>query len=230
MYRFRGGHRLWAAPEIPEITYAPDDEPCSVTTRTDRVAVVGRADRTGLVKGIDVSFAEGSLLVDHILANSGSEPMEVAPWAITQLRLGGTAIIPIHGKADPNLLQANRSLVLWPYSDLADSRVTFHHGALTVNATEGPAFKIGTGPDPGRLGYLLGGHLFTKTVEPADSQPHPDWGAVGQFYLSDAFCELETLGPLVHLGPGGQASHREVWDIQECDSIDSAVTTLTGEI
>jgi hypothetical protein len=229
VYRFRGGHRLWAAPEIPEVTYAPDDEPCSVTTSTDRVAVVGRADRAGLVKGIDVSLAEGSLLVDHILANSGSEPMEVAPWAITQLRLGGTAIIPIDGKADPNLLQANRSLVLWPYSDLADSRVTFHHGALTVNATEGPAFKIGTGPDPGRLGYLLGGHLFTKTVEPAGSQPHPDRGAVGQFYLSDAFCELETLGPLVDLEPGGQASHREVWDIEECDSIESAVTRLLGE-
>ena len=93
--------------------------------------------------------------------------------------------------------------MLWPYSD---GRFPGHVSprALTVNATEGPAFKIGTGPDPGRLGYLLGGHLFTKTVEPADSQPHPDWGAVGQFYLSDAFCELETLGPLVHLGPGGK--------------------------
>ncbi|HKY47390.1 MAG TPA: hypothetical protein VJQ79_05325, partial [Acidimicrobiia bacterium] len=31
-YRFRGGHRLWAAPEVPAITYASDDHPCVVTT------------------------------------------------------------------------------------------------------------------------------------------------------------------------------------------------------
>ena len=29
--RFLGDHRLWAAPEIPEITYQPDDRRCSVT-------------------------------------------------------------------------------------------------------------------------------------------------------------------------------------------------------
>ena len=226
VYRFRGGHRLWAAPELPPVTYAPDDEPCSVTTSTDRVAVVGKADQAGLVKGIDVSLADGSLLVDHVLTNSGSEPMEVAPWAITQVRLGGMAIIPIDGKADPNLLQANRSLVLWPYTDLADPRVTFHQGSLTVNATEGPAFKVGTGPDPGRLGYLIDGHLFTKTVEPAGSRPHPDRGAVGQFYLGDAFCELETLGPLVDLEPGEWASHREVWNVEECQGLDQALIRL----
>ena len=143
IYRFRGGHRLWAAPEVPSITYAPDDEACAVTEMTGDVTGVntlGRPDRAGLAKGIDVIADDGSLLVDHVLTNAGSEPIQVAPWAITQLRLGGTAIIPIDGKTDPDRLQANASLVLWPYTDLGDPRVTWRQGGLMVRAEAGPAY------------------------------------------------------------------------------------------
>jgi hypothetical protein len=50
---------------------------------------------------------------------------------------------------------------------------------------------------------------------------------VGQFYLGDAFCELETLGPLDTLQPGELATHREVWQIEGCDDSDAAVARLT---
>ena len=226
VYRFRGGHRLWASPEIPEITYAPDDEPCSVATSPDRVGVVGKADRSGLVKGIDVSLAEGSLLVDHVLTNSGPGPMEVAPWAITQLRLGGVAIVPVSGEHDEYRLSAGSSLVLWPYTDLTDPRLTWDRGGLLVRAEAGPPFKVGTGPSPGRLGYLIDGHLFTKGVTSAGPGRYADRGAVGQFYLGDAFCELESVGPLVTLDQGEKVTHREIWEIEECDSVARAVTRL----
>ena len=39
VYRFRGGHRLWASPELPPITYAPDDEPCSVTREDESISI-----------------------------------------------------------------------------------------------------------------------------------------------------------------------------------------------
>jgi hypothetical protein len=98
---------------------------------------------------------------------------------------------------------------------------------MTVDAEAGPPFKIGTGPDPGRLGYLLEGQLFTKGVIPAGAGSYPDRGAVGQFYLGDVFCELETVGPLVTLQPGELATHREVWQIEGCDDSDAAVARLT---
>jgi hypothetical protein len=229
VYRFRGGHRLWASPEIPEITYAPDDGSCSVATGTDSVAVVGGVDRSGLVKGIDVSLADGSLVVDHVLTNSGSEPIEVAPWAITQLRLGGVAIVPVSGEPDEDRLSASSSLVLWPYTDLTDPRVTWDRGGVLIRAEAGPPFKVGTGPSPGRLGYLIEGHLFTKTVTPAGPEPYPDRGAVGQFYLGDAFCELESVGPLATLKQDEKVTHREVWEIEECDSVAVAVSRLIGD-
>jgi hypothetical protein len=229
LYRFRGGHRLWASPEIPAITYAPDDQPCEVTEQGDTLIVVGPPDRAGLKKRLSITSRGEEALVEHVLTNAGLEPIEIAPWAITQLRLDGTAIVPIDGSADPNRLQANASLVLWPYTDLTDPRVTIHPGALTVRAEAGAAFKIGTGPDPGRLGYLLAGHLFTKTVTPADDGRYADRGAVGQFYLGDSFCELETVGPLVTLVSEEETAHREIWSIEECADLGEALAVMTED-
>jgi hypothetical protein len=227
LYRFRGGHRLWASPEIPAITYAPDDQPCQVTEQGDTLTVVGPPDRAGLKKRLSITARGDEALVEHVLTNAGLEPIEIAPWAITQLRLDGTAIVPIDGSADPNRLQANASLVLWPYTDLTDTRVTFHPGALSVRSEAGSALKVGTGPDPGRLGYLLDGHLFTKTVPSAEDAAYADRGAVGQFYLGDTFCELETVGPLVTLAPEAKTEHREVWEIEECGGLDEALALVT---
>jgi hypothetical protein len=227
VYRFRGGHRLWAAPEVPAITYAPDDDPCQVVEDEDTVTVVGPPDRAGLTKRLSIMAQGNEVIVDHLLTNDGAEPVEIAPWAITQLRLGGTAIVPIEGGSDPNRLQANASLVLWPYTDLTDPRVTLHQRALTVRAEAGAAFKIGTGPAPGRLGYLLDGHLFTKTVTSAEDRRYADRGAVGQFYLGDSFCELETIGALVTLAPEEETAHREVWAIEECADLDEALAAMT---
>jgi hypothetical protein len=226
VYRFRGGHRLWASPEIPAITYAPDDEPCKVTEHGGTLTVEGPVDRAGLTKRIEVREAQAGVVLDHELGNRGDAPVEVAPWALSQLALGGTAIIPVWGPPDEHRLSASGSLITWPYTDLADPRVDWHPGALTVHADAGPAFKVGTGPDPGRLGYLLDGHLFSKTVEPAQAGSYPDRGAVGQFYLGDAFCELETLGTLVTLQPGESVAHREVWEIETCENVEAALARL----
>jgi hypothetical protein len=228
VYRFWGGHRLWASPEIPAITYAPDDEPCSVTAAAESVSIEGPVDRAGLVKRMTLSDGPDGVVVEHELMNAGAAIIELAPWALSQIRLGGVAIVPVSGEADEYRLSASSSLVMWPYTDLADPRVTWDHAGLLVQAEPGPPFKVGTGPSPGRLGYLIDGHLFTKEVTPAGPGRYPDRGAVGQFYLGDAFGELETVGPLSSIEPGASASHREVWEIQECDTVASAVTRVMG--
>ena len=53
-YRFHGGHRLWAAPEVPAITYAPDDHPCAVTTGDDGLTIRAPVDAAGLIKDVSV--------------------------------------------------------------------------------------------------------------------------------------------------------------------------------
>ncbi len=47
IYRFHGGHRLWAAPEIPAITYAPDDHGARCAATARRLAIRRRLTRPG---------------------------------------------------------------------------------------------------------------------------------------------------------------------------------------
>lgn len=221
IYTFRGGHRLWASPEVPGVTYAPDDEPCRVVSEEDRVEISGPIDRAGLTKSIAVHLAGDRLVVDHTLGNAGSARREVAPWAITQLRLGGLALVPT-GSPVPDGPQASHSLVLWPYTDLSDPRLSWRQEALLVEAKAGPALKVGVGPAPSRLGYLIDGHVFIKELPPAGPGVYPDRGAAAQIYLNEAFCELESVGPISTLEPGSSISHREVWVVKTCDDVDAA--------
>lgn len=223
VYRPRGGHRLWAAPENPPVTYAADDTPCEVSIDEDRVTITAPVDGAGIGKQILVEWDGANVEVGHTLTNAGAEVVDVAPWAITQVALGGKAIIPIGGDDSGNGLTANRSLVLWPYTDLTDPRVAWRHDAVVIDAGTGPALKIGSGPRPGRLGYLSNGLLFTKTVAAAGAGVYSDREAVGQVYVEEMFCELESLGPIVHLLPGEAVVHHEIWAIDPCPDLDTAV-------
>lgn len=125
------------------------------------------------------------------------------------------------GRAGGNL-QGDRSLTVWPYTDLTDPRFLLDQSSLTLAAEPGPRFKIGVGPNPGRIGYLLEGWLFLKEVALAVDRPYADRGAVGQIFVEREFCELESLGALIDLGPAESVSHREVWSLAECDGIEAA--------
>ena len=221
-YRFRGGHRLWAAPEIPAITYASDDHACVVTTDNDLIAISAPVDPAGLIKRVSVGLEGRRLVVDHFLTNAGLRPLTIAPWGITQFRLGGFALIPIGTGVDHDPFQADSSLVIWPYTDLTDQRLSWRPQTAILEATPGPAFKIGSGPDPGRIGYLFDHYLFIKEVSPAGHGQFVDRGAVAQVYVENSFCELESLGPAASLDPGSSVSHRESWEVTECGDLETA--------
>lgn len=227
-YTFHGGHRLWAAPEIPAITYAPDDHPCAVTTGDQGVAIRAPVDHAGLGKDVTIGLEGDRLLVDHRLENGGFRPIPVAAWGITQFPLSGVAIIPTGTGAIDDPFQAGSSLVLWSYTNLADPRLSWRERAAVVEARPGPRFKIGSGPDPGRIGYWIDNQLFTKEIEPAGAGTYADRGAVGQVFVDDSFCELESLGPVVSLEPGSSLSHREVWEVTECPDLATAYDRVTG--
>lgn len=225
-YAFRGGHRLWAAPEIPVITYADDDHRCEVLEIDGVVKVTAPTDDAGLVKEIEVTLDGGDLVVDHRLTSPNGASGPTAVWAITQFPLGGTALVPLIG-ADTTP-SANRYLVMWPYTSLEDRRVTLSDDVLELDAGPGPQLKFGFGPSPGRLGYLQDGLLFAKEVESAKGREVPDFGAAGQVYVGQGFCELESVGGLTDLRDGGAASLRERWTVVDCPDIDAAIQLTLG--
>jgi hypothetical protein len=222
-YRFHGGHRLWAAPEVPGITYAPDDHECRITQDDDGYELTAPPDAAGVRKELRVSLGDEGLVVDHRIEWSGG--LALAPWAITQFPLGGTAILPVLGEETAPL--ANRFLVLWPYTSLTDPRMTMAGDALVVEAQGGDALKLGSGPAPGRLGYLRDGHLFVKEVPAADNGV-PDFGAVGQLYVGQGFCELESMGPVVDPSQSNHAHLKEVWRVTHCSDLATARQLVTA--
>jgi hypothetical protein len=212
-FRFYGGHRLWAAPEVPEVTYQPDDRPCTVTEIDGGVRVEAPPDGAGLEKTIEIRGTPTGWTVDHAVRNASGSRMRIAPWAITQVRLGGEVVIqnPSRGTGP----QADRSLVLWPYSDLSDERVHLDRDRVRVRAEPaGRTLKLGLAPSDGRIGYRFDGEAFEKQIAVDVDAEYADRGAAVQVYLSDDFCELETLGPLAHVDPGATTTHREHWTIR----------------
>jgi len=211
-FRFVGGHRLWVAPEVPSITYRSDDRACAVTEVEDGVIVEAPPDGAQLAKSIAVRRDSPGWIVDHVVRNASRRSITIAPWAITQLRTGGEALLPIAPREEGP--QADRSLVLWPYTDLADPRIGFGRDDVRIDAARsGPPLKLGAAPSDGRVGYRFRNYHLEKRIDVDPDATYPDREAAVQVYLCDEFCELETLGPLEAVPPGGCVSHRERWTV-----------------
>ena len=223
-YQFHGGHRLWAAPEVPESTYASEDQPCSVESAANGVTVRSGVDEAGYTKEISVNLDDDRLRVDHNLTREPGAVEGMAAWAITQLPLGGLALLPLTGPETAPL--PNRELVVWPYTSMADERLRYREMGLEIGAGPGDPMKLGTGPQRPRLGYLRGGQLFVKEFDAASAGPVPDLGAGSQIYVGQGFCELETVGGLTD---GTVATVSERWSVHECDEAGAAWEILLAD-
>jgi hypothetical protein len=224
-FHFLGGHRLWHAPEAMPRTYIPDTDDMAITDLPDGVILETQTEPgTGIRKRIEIRLAANkpSATLTHTLINDGLWPVELAPWAITQLRLGGTVILPMPvGNADPAGLLHNRQFSLWPYAHINDPRLRLDDRFILFNADAIlPPFKIGYFNSSGWLAYWVDGVLFRKTFDVHAGLSHPDNNCNAEMYCGDQFVELESLAPLKILNPGDSAIHTELWDVFEgLDSI-----------
>jgi hypothetical protein len=216
-YHLRGGHRLWHAPEAAGRSSIPDSTGLEVVELADGVRLCQPTEPdTGIRKSVEVHLHPDrpALTLKHCLLNDGLWPVELAPWAITQLALGGVAILPqptapldLHG------LQPNRNLILWPYTRSADARLELHDDFWLVHGRpQLPPCKIGYLNQRGWAGYLLHKTLFIKRFGSEVQRPYPDWGCNVEVYCNDVCLELETLAPLSRLAPGQSATHVEQWE------------------
>lgn len=213
VFHFYGGHRLWHAPEEPQRTYQPDDRPVEISPLPDGLRVQQREEATGTLKTLEIHLPDERprLLVNHVLTNLGLWPIPCAPWAITQFKTGGVAILP--QPQAPTGPTPNRVLVLWPYTDLACPSLRWGNRYLLVQARMTVPLKIGFPNPRGWLGYWWNDALFVKRA-PYDPQAvYYDSGSSSECYCNDRFLELETLGPATMLAPGESASHLETWEL-----------------
>ncbi|MCE9645312.1 MAG: hypothetical protein K8S20_04875 [Chloroflexi bacterium] len=217
-FRFRGGHRLWHAPEAMPRTYVPDAGKITITEFSDGVLLEAPVESgTGIKKKIEIRLArdEPSIRLIHTLVNDGLWTVKLAPWAISQFRLGGTVILPMPVEnVDSQGLLHNRQFSFWPYAHINDPRFQMNDRFAFLDAKALlPPFKMGYFNRHGWMAYWMDGTLFRKSFDIQADLPHPDNNCNAEVYCNDQFVELESLAPLVKLIPGGAVTHTEIWDI-----------------
>ncbi|MBI2392071.1 MAG: hypothetical protein HYV09_20940 [Deltaproteobacteria bacterium] len=209
-----GGHRLWYAPEGDPRSYWPDNAPVRADIVRERVTLVQDVEpHTQLEKSITVELAPTGTKVSltHTLTNRGAFEVELAPWALTVMARGGRAILAHPPYVPhPTALAPARPLVLWPYTRMADPRWTWGDRLIFLRHGAGDAQKLGVYDPEGFIAYELDGMLFVKRHEPRPG-PHADFGTNVQTFTNELILELETLGPLARVPPGGAVVHREEW-------------------
>jgi len=214
-----GGHRLWHAPEQKGRTYVPDNVPPQfVQLALGHVRLTAPPEgSTHLQKEIEVKLDPSGTRVTlvHRLKNVGPWAIEAAPWSISILRGGGTALIPNepvleHG---PEAFLPARQLVVWSYTNLADKRFQFgpQFTRVSTNSTEKAPQKFGVGNRQGWVGYLRDDSLFVKRMPFEQGAVYPDLGCNTEVYTAGDFIEIESVAPLRSIAPGQAAEHLEAW-------------------
>jgi len=218
-WRIYGGHRLWHSPEHPVRTYFPDNETVSFEPLEAGLRVIQPVEATtGIQKEIDLELVGDSaeVKVTHRLRNTNLWPITLAPWALSVMAVGGTAIIPLPEPGDhqSNLTPVS-TLALWAYSNLSDPRWTFGRRYLLLRqdpAAKAPV-KIGAHVRQGWTGYVNAGVLFLKRFDVCPCGSYPDFGCSVEAYTNNEMLELETLGPVTTLSPSAVTEHVERWSL-----------------
>jgi len=218
--RFYGGHRFWTAPEDKVRTYVPDNFPVDIEICGSTLQATAPVEACGIQKTINIELLEcgNCVKIAHLLVNKGSAPVELAPWGLSMMHPGGTAIIPMPPKTShSNLLTPTHSFAHWGYTDITDPRWGWGERFLFLRQDEHVVEpqKIGVHNTQGWAGYLNNGTLFIKIAEYSSQKNYPDFGSNFEFFTNNYFLEIETLGALSVLQPGDQVSHIEYWALFE---------------
>ena len=225
-WRSYGGHRLWHAPETRPRTYAPDNGPVEHEWDGETLTLRGLERENGLEKEMMVTLDRSAprVMVRHRITNRGPWTVELAPWSISVMAPGGRAILPhAEYRPHPDSLNPAGPLVLWYYTDMSDSR--WNWGRRYIQLRQDPAAtsaqKVGFLNTKGWAAYVLEGDAFVTRFPCIPDARYPDYGCNIQTFTNSEMLEMETLGPISRIEPGGFVDHDEIWELRHADATES---------
>lgn len=225
-----GGHRIWLSPESYPETYYPDLDPVEYTVDGNIITFGPPEEReNGIQKYLQIILPEedSSIAVSMSAMNTGNKPQRFALWGLTVCAQGGTEIIPMN--TDDTGLLSNRTIEVWPYTNMADPRVKWFDKYVTLiqDPTADRPFKLGFDLKHGEVHYLLKDELFTKSFDTYHPNAvYPDHNCSFETYTNKEFIEIESLSPLCDVIPGGMLELTEVWSLTKVSAADT--TTEEG--
>lgn len=218
-WQARGGHRFWLAPEDEGRSYVPDnigiehrvisDDSVEFTNEPASIFPVKKVLRLSLDPG------SSRVTVVHHAENHGTTEIQLATWGLSVMAPGGIEIIPMPPLGQhPRDLLPNRTMILWPYTEMADDRWRWGKNFITLrqSPTHGPA-KIGLAHRDKWVAYHRANTLFVKSFVYLEGAIYPDHGCNFETFTNQEMLEVESLGPLVSLAPGAATEHAEHWQL-----------------
>jgi hypothetical protein len=173
---------------------------------------------TNLQKEIEISMEPSgtTVTVSHRITNRSLFALEFAPWALTMMAPGGTAVtgFPPRGKHPLNL-EATNPLVMWAYTDLADPRWKFtkKYMMLRQDPKNSEAQKLGLFNPDTWAAYILNNEVFVKRSSSDPTKTYPDFGCSFETFTNNDFLEMETLGSLTKVLPERTVEQVEHWGL-----------------
>ncbi len=211
-----GGHRMWTSPEILPRVYYPDNRKVDFEIIENGVRLIQEPQVENNVQlTMEVTMAnDGSVTVKHYAKNIGVWDIELAPWALTVMAVGGKEAI---GRvARDNGFLHTQNLSLWSYTDMADERVQWGSKYIVLNTNDymKNKFKIGVSNEDGYACYFNHGNMFIKRFEPFDPEKkYPDNNVNFETFTAGVFTEIETLGEMTKIKPNETVCHIENWQL-----------------
>jgi len=218
-WQFRGGHRIWLAPEDLRRTYAPDNQPAEIEVCGDTIVATQSVEPlTGLRKQLVITLAMSGTCVKilHRMQNTLPGPVTLSAWALTMLAPDGVAVTGFPPRArHEDALAPTNPLVMWAFTDLRDPRWTFLEKYLILRHDRNNTAHTKLGHfNPNTWGaYLLHNEMFLKRYSANPAATYPDMGCSYETFASSEMLEIETLGPLTTLGLDEWVEHTEYWNL-----------------
>lgn len=234
-----GGHRIWTSPESYPKSYYPDLTPVKYEiTESGAIFTPDAETENGVQKSLEIKMDpdDANMHVTMRVKNIANMPQEFSIWGLTVSATGGTLIVPMNDN-DTGLL-ANRNISVWPYTNLADSRLHFgnHYVTLRQDTNINKALKLGFDLNDAEAYYCLGDDIFRKTYETYHStEKYPDNNCSFETYTCATFIEVESLSPLKCVKPNDTVSLTEHWSLHKkpCDvdfNSDESIDEMLGKL
>jgi hypothetical protein len=213
-WKIYGGHRLWHSPESKPRSYSVENKKIKYAEQADGGFFFSPGvDAAGIYRSMTIYPLGGEKFrIEHRLRNENMWDVELAAWALSVMAAGGTAVVP-QPQGDPDDLLPNRYLTLWPYTDMADPRLSWgkRYTLLKQSGRLPGKCKFGLSCEDGWLAYVNKGTAFVKTFEHLVDGEYPDNGCSVECFTNRFMLEVETLSPLYLLAPGEELLHVEEW-------------------
>lgn len=213
----RGGHRLWHSPEDPMRTYVLDNSPVDIETAGDGLVIRQPVEAgTGMRKEISLSIVNArTFKVTHRITNGGLWPVELSVWALSVMRHGGFAAIPLLPKqSHEGSLLPNYHIVPWTYTDFSQPAWRWHRDFIGVDVSQSlRPQKLGLSNYAGWSAYWQEAGTFVLAAQVEAAARYPDFGCAFETFHCDWMIELETLSPLRNIAPGETSEHVEYWGL-----------------